>query len=533
VPAYHGPARRAVATVLGAAALAASLIVIPGAARAGISAPSTHARVRVRPTTPELIARAVAAGRITQSDGASYLTWAFTAPGRVPAAYRSDTAWDGTVPLLQLTRMATTLPAGPALATVRAGVATLTTLPCNGANTKLPDRAWTKHFFIEFNRKRLDGVMIGGYATALQTTWRTEVDRFGWPAPPKDPREPVPGGRYLARIQALPTYLYGYVTGTSFVGNNPATPWRDRDAYASCMVLNQNMAHFGKPLGAMRATVAHEFNHSLQFGMGALTGPTNVKPVWVEGGATWMEDEVFTGSNDNYNYLTSSYPDLRKSMPLFSPSFPYPYFIVFRAMTEQYGGTGTAHGGQRIMRYFWEQLSKNASTNTDAFKAAFHSVGSSLAVAYHNAGIALRFQMSCSPGGTHRPYCLKEAAGYRRAHGANTDNTLAGMGTPLSSSIANDFATMWVGLPASGSYPVTLSVTDGGAGLLKTSIVCREGSKLIVSNVGTATKTAPIAVPTYSAAGCDEVTAVISNAAETSASPQHKTVTSYTLDLGP
>jgi hypothetical protein len=434
--------------------------------------------------------------------------------------------------LLSLTQSVATLPPGPDLATVRAGIARLTTLPCNSASSRLPDRASTKHFFIEFDRAKLRGVMIGGYGAALETTWRTEVGRFRWPAPPKDPREPVPGGRYLARIQALPSYLYGYVTGTHFVGNNPSTAWNDRDAYASCMVLNQNMAHFGKPLGAMRATVAHEFNHSLQFGMGALTGPTNVKPVWVEGGATWMEDEVFTGSNDNYNYLASNYPDLRTPMPLFEPSFPYPYWVVFRAMTEQYGGTGTAHGGQRIMRFFWEELSKNVATNTDAFKAAFRSVDSSLATAYHNAGIALRFQMPCAPGGTHRPYCLKEANGYRRVHGANADDATAGMGTPLSGSIANDFATMWVGLPITGPYPVTLSVTRG-VGMLKTSIVCREGTKLIVLDIGTATSGGARHVPDYSTTGCDEVTAVISNVKETSPSPRRKTLTNYTLDLGP
>ena len=137
--------------------------------------------------------------------------------------------------------------------------------------------------------------------------------------------------------------LYGFVTGTHYAAhrNNPATPWNEHDAVASCMVLNQNFGPFpGTPTNAMRATVAHEFNHSIQFGYGALSGFGNVDDVFVEGGATWMEDEVFDTSNDNYNYL---WPSFTTPMGKYA-KFPYPYWIVFRAMTERFG-TGTANGG--------------------------------------------------------------------------------------------------------------------------------------------------------------------------------------------
>ena len=152
------------------------------------------------------------------------------------------------------------------------------------------------------------------------------------------------------RIESLGSGLYGFVTGTHYAAhkNNPATPWNDRDAIASCMVLNQNFGPFpGTPTDAMRATVAHEFNHSIQFGYGALTGFGSVDSVFVEGGATWMEDEVFDTSNDNYNYL---WPSFTTPMGKYAKS-PYPYWIVFRAMTEPFG-TGTANGGATIFQHF-------------------------------------------------------------------------------------------------------------------------------------------------------------------------------------
>ena len=246
---------------------------------------------------------------------------------------------------------------------------------------------------------------IGGYTSALETTWSTEVVRFGWAAPPKDPRLKVPGGRYLVRIENLGTRLYGYVTSTA-VGDNPHTPWDDRDAVGSCMVLNQNFVPFpGTPQNAMRATVAHEFNHSLQFGYGALTGPTHVKGSWVEGGATWMEDEVFDGSNDNYNYL---WPDLRKPMPLFDPRFPYPYWVVFRAMTEPFGGSG-APWRPTDLPLLLGGAEQECHHQQRRVQPGVPRRVLELAAAYHDAGIALRFPIPC--GGD--PRALLPGGGYR------------------------------------------------------------------------------------------------------------------------
>lgn len=469
-------------------------------------------------------------GRISPSQRARYLAYALTAPSRLPAAYRSDTPWDGTMPLLELRRAAPSLGPGPAARAVRASLSRITDVPCPGVRGNLPALARTPHFYVQYNPATLVGLGIGAYTRALERTWSTEVTSFGWAAPPRNPAEPATGGRYPVRITHLGPSLYGYVTATRTIGNNPNTTWADRDAMASCMVLNRDYTTFpSTPVNSMHATIAHEFNHSLQFGYGALSGPTNVKEVWVEGGATWMEDEVFDHSNDNYNYL---WPDLSIPMPLFRPTFPYPYWVVFRAMTEPFG-TGTALGGQRIMKDFWEQLSRNRSTNTQAFRNAFTSVGGKLGVAYHDAGIALRFNVGCG-GLTPEPYCLQEGPGYVDAAGPRDDNaTLSNPGDGDALTVANDLATEWVGLPAhiiSDVYPVSVTVDPGDVGLLSVSLVCLSGTDITVTDLGTAMDASPVATTVdFDASGCNQATAVISNVRETSPSPASRTNTGFTI----
>ena len=186
------------------------------------------------------------------------------------------------------------------------------------------------------------------------------------------------------------------------------------------------------------------------------------------------------------------------------------------------------------MKYFWEQLSRNASTNTDAFKRAFQSVGASMAAAYHNAGIALRFDVACG-GLTPEPYCLQEGPAYVDAAGPRADNaTLSNPGDSDSlTTVANDFATQWVGLPAgslSDVYPVSVTVDPGDVGLLMVSLVCLSGSDITVTDLGTAAVSSPVATTVdFDASGCDEATAVISNVRETSPSPASRTNTGFTI----
>jgi hypothetical protein len=198
-------------------------------------------------------------------------------------------------------------------------------------------------------------------------------------------------------------------------------------------------------------------------------------------------------------------------------------------MTEPFG-TGNANGGEKIFQTFWEQLSKGDSTNLQAMNKGFEAKGSSLAEAYHNASIALRFLRNCSS--TAEPYCLEEGPAYAATFAGPNDDlfNLGASDSATGRQIANDFALNWVGLPTVSG--LDLAVThQGGTGILEVSIACRTGNAVTVTHVGTATPAHPnLTEAAYDGSGCDEASAVISNVKMTSASPSSVTKTTYDIE---
>src|SRR5919106_694988 len=366
------------------ATLFASLSMVPVEA-----APAPAAVPLGELSTPELLNRAVARGRLDRPTADRYLAFAFSDHRRLPDRFVSDVPWDGTLPLLQLRERLARMPPGPSRAAIRQA---LDPAMCFGEPDGPDEDSTSPYFHLHYDSTTLDpSLTIGDYVASLDTTWETEVVDFGWAAPPLAPSFTT----YPVLINELTPGLYGFVASTFGVGNNPSTPWNEGDAQASCMVLNEDYTGFpSPPQASLNATTAHEFNHSIQFGYGALTGPNRPDAAFIEGGATWMEDEVFDTSDDNHNYL---WPDFTQSMGEYTPS-PYRYWVIFRVLTERYGA-GVAGGGEDVMQAFWETVSQSGSAvDLHAPNAALVAEGTTLADAYHAAAIALKFNLACAGG---------------------------------------------------------------------------------------------------------------------------------------
>jgi hypothetical protein len=511
-------------------ALLASLSVAPAGAAPGEPAQPGRAL-----STPELLERAVERGRLNRATADLYLARALGDHRKLPDRFVSDVPWDGTLPLLRLQGRVKRMLPGAA----RAALAEALNAGSCGGVAGGASAVSTPHFFIEYGTIQA-GLTISEYAASLEASWVTEVDAFDWAAPPLPSTTPTPN-RYHVVISNLGSGLYGFVsssgTHAGFVGNNPNTPWNDVDAFRSCMALNQDYSGFPSPSQAsLDATTAHEFNHSIQFGYGALTGPNRPDPAFIEGGASWMEDEVFDGANDNQFYL---WPDFTESMGAYEEDlpdddqFPYPYWAVFRAITERYGAS-VPQGGEQVMQDFWEAVGQDtASIDLDALDDALMAKGPTLADAYHGAGVALKFNLSCGTTLAY-PHCVEEGTAYVARGGATpTHGAVASVGSSFNGSVRDNFALNWVTLPASGAYDVTLSNTTGAGGQLRGTLVCPSGTGLALFALpAVAGPSSSTTLPGFdpTAAGCSEgPVAVVTNESQTAPNPGNSMLRSYSV----
>jgi ATP-dependent DNA ligase len=192
------------------------------------------------------------------------------------------------------------------------------------------------------------------------------------------------------------------------------------------------------------------------------------------------------------------------------------------------------NGSEKVYQAFWELVSKRTATNLKALGKAFKSAKNiTLAQAFHDASIALRFSRDCSDP----RYCLEEGSAYLATptppgdeHPGDHD-TLGPLDEPLPRKIANDLSMNWIGLPTQNNLRVQVT-HDGGKGVLKVSIACRNGNEVTVEGSGTATSGDPeVDLQNLDLLVCEEATAVISNVKVTSATPKKTTRTDYTIAI--
>ncbi len=197
------------------------------------------------------------------------------------------------------------------------------------------------------------------YDTMLRV-WNTETGTLGFKTPLPDSgtstKPDNPDGRVDIYLADLRVYgLYGYCAPDDDDDNSPQQ--------AGYCVLDNDYVDYGTaPFKALRATAAHEFFHTVQFAY-----DIGEERWFMEGSATWAEDEVFDAVNDNYQFLSESpirYP--REPLNSESESFQYGTFIFFKYAGERRGVS--------TVRKFWESAEIGSRT---ALQAIYGVVGAS------------------------------------------------------------------------------------------------------------------------------------------------------------
>jgi hypothetical protein len=244
--------------------------------------------------------------------------------------------------------------------------------------------------------------------TTMNSVWRKEIGSMGYKKPLSDFRSgPHHGGNPNGRIDIFIANignvgLYGYCT-TDDPRINRNTH-RQNSAY--CVLDNDyRRAEFtsgANGLAALKVTAAHEFFHAIQFAY-----DTFEDRAWMEGTATWMEDEVFTGVNDNVQYLLQGSPmdpvNTFQRGPWISldagrSSTQYGTWIWYRFLTEVHNDA--------IIKQFWAKSVGKANYGFKSIAAILVARGTSL-----NAMLAQFGAWNASPATFYTEGALYPTAG--------------------------------------------------------------------------------------------------------------------------
>jgi hypothetical protein len=144
-------------------------------------------------------------------------------------------------------------------------------------------------------------------ADTLEESLSVQVDDMGWPMTPPDCGE---GGdeRFDLYVYQLEEGYAGFAIPNHIIGDNPLSPEVEQYAAYGHLEIANDFSLSADPIGLMKATIAHEIHHNIQFTFDVGDAFRSLD----EAGATWMETQVFPQNQDAMQYVDEYlyFPDL-------------------------------------------------------------------------------------------------------------------------------------------------------------------------------------------------------------------------------
>ena len=136
-----------------------------------------------------------------------------------------------------------------------------------------------------------------------------ENEKLGWREPKSDGRSGGGSGKTDIYLSQIGGELFGYAAPTA------ARRPRSTGFRAGCTATSSSTTTTApsssrgrRRLEDLQVTLAHEYNHILQFGYDAYQDPW-----FAESSATWMEDQVYNGIDDYLRYVRRWVQPLRNA----------------------------------------------------------------------------------------------------------------------------------------------------------------------------------------------------------------------------
>jgi len=235
----------------------------------------------------------------------------------------------------------------------------------------------------------------------METSWAREVGTLDFRTPRKDgTRGNIPGKPSTYRkidvyLAQLPDGFFGYAQPES----DPAATSDGRPRTNTAhMVLDVDFQGFScTPIVCLRSTAAHEFFHVIQFAY-----DTQDQVWFLESTATWMEERVFDGANDNRRYLPASSmkkPD--QPIDTQNRSAEYGNWVFHESYTQRLGS--------RLVREAWYRAAQPGIDALEAMDGALKAHGSSLKGSFARFGAASNVPAAGWSEGSVYPAALSTA----------------------------------------------------------------------------------------------------------------------------
>ncbi len=198
--------------------------------------------------------------------------------------------------------------------------------------------------------------------------------------------------------------IYGYCTSDDSSGST--------STWAYCVLDNDykpTQYALKTPRENLQVTAAHEYFHAVQFAYDSFEDPW-----FMEGTATWVEDEVFDDVDDNVSYLRRSpLSSPGRSLDLDRGLAVYGSWSFFRFLTERFPEDQA--GLPTLVRDAWERAAQpgNGSYSTKALEGALAARGSTVRAQFGDFVAANRFPAQRYEEGAANSYPVAPVADQR------------------------------------------------------------------------------------------------------------------------
>jgi len=193
-----------------------------------------------------------------------------------------------------------------------------------------------------------------------------ENEKLGWREPKSDGRNGGGNGKTDIYLSQIGGELFGYAAPDRGQASREHRIPRRLHGY---LVLDNDYSPFEfpgtNPTQDLQVTLAHEYNHILQFGYDAFQDPW-----FAESTATWMEDEVYNGIDDYLRYVRRWVK--RWDTPLTTSSIKEYGSAVWNQWLARHYGTG-------VIRQAWARAihTRPGGFSVNAYEAAIRAAGHS------------------------------------------------------------------------------------------------------------------------------------------------------------